>query len=371
MDNVQWINMLKLRASYGISGNDGIGNYDQYGVYGTSAYNGYATATPASIPNPDLGWEENTAFNVGLDFRLFRRFSGTLEYYKRITSEMLLDVPLSRTSGFSSMRQNIGELENSGIEFNIDAEVLKGDLNLNIFANVAYNKVELTDLAGEEEISDGFWRRHRLGGGYADYYVYDYAGVDPANGMGLWRTEDGEMTYEYSKANRIYKGQVEPDFVGGFGFDVSWKGLSLMANFEYKLGHSVYVMESRYTNSDGYNWGSNQSKDLLRHWKKPGDITDVPKPLVNNSSGANEWGTSRYLYKGDYLRFKTLTLAYQLPRNLIEKAKLNQAKIYVSADNLYCWHNVPYYDPERNVTGGGYTPYPQTRTITFGVELGL
>ena len=371
MSDLDWVNMLKLRASYGISGNDGIGIYDQYGTYGAAVYNGIGAMNPTRIPNPNLTWELNTTYNFGLDFALMQNLQGSFEYYQRGTTEMLLSMPISRTAGASAFRINIGEMVNRGLEANLTYNMNLGDVMLNLRGNAGRNKVEILDLGGEEEIAHGFWRRFRIGGGYSDYYVYDWAGVNPANGQSLYYNEDGNLTPSYTEARRVYRGNMEPSIFGGFGYDLFWRGFGLSMFFEFKLGHYVYIMESRYTRSDGFNWGSNQNADLLNHWKEPGDMVSNPKPLVNNQMGANEWGTSRFLEKGDYLRFKDLTLSYTLPPSILQNAGIQNARVFVNAVNLYTWHDVSYWDPERDVTGGGYIVFPMARTLSFGVELGF
>lgn len=365
------IDMLKLRASYGINGNDGIGAYDQYGTYGSQSYNAVIGMNPVRIPNTALAWELNSTYNIGLDFALLRNLQGSIDYYHRTTSEMLLDIPISRTSGATSFRVNTGELVNQGLEANLSYDILTGPVQWSMRGNVARNQVELVDLGGEEEIGDGFWRRFRLGGGFSDYYVYEYAGVNPVNGLALYRDADGLMTHRWARANRVFEGKIEPDFFGGLGTDIGWRGLNLSVFFEFKLGHYVYIMESRYTRSDGMNWGSNQNTQLLDHWKEMGDHVPNPKPLVFNATGSNEWGTSRFLERGDYLRLKDITLSYNLPREIIQRAGLSNARVYLNAVNLYTWHDVSYWDPERDVTGGGYIVFPQAKTFSIGVELGL
>jgi len=365
------IDMLKLRASYGINGNDGIGAYDQYGTYGSASYNAVLAMNPTRIPNTGLSWELNSTYNVGLDFAFFNKLQGSVEYYHRTTSDMLLSMPISHTSGATSFRINIGELVNQGLEANLAYNILSGPVNWSLRGNIARNMIELTDLGGEEEIGDGFWRRFRLGGGFSDYYVYDYAGVNPLNGLALYYNEDGDLTQRWADARRVFRGKIEPDFFGGFGSDLSWKGFTLSMFFEYKIGHNVYIMESRYTRSDGMSWGSNQNADLLDYWKQPGDVVPNPKPLVQNATGSNEWGTGRFLEKGDYMRLKDLTLSYNLPRNLIQRTGLNNARLYLNAVNLYTWHDVTYWDPERDVTGGNYIVFPQSKTFSIGIELGL
>ncbi len=373
MASLDMIDMLKLRASYGVNGNDAIGNYESYGVYGSRTYNGLGGLAPDQLANPELTWEENTTWNIGLDFTLYKRFNGTLEYYQRVTSEMLLDQPLSYTTGFGELRKNIGEMMNKGVEFALDIDVLKdGDFDWSVGMNIAYNQVELTDLATDDEfIPDGFWRRHVVGGGYSDFYVYDWAGVNPTNGEGLWYDDNGDLTNNANAARRVFKGQVEPDYQGGFNTHFGWKGFTFDAYFEYKLGHYVYIMEHRYTDADGYNYGNNQTVYSLDYWKEPGDVVANSIPIANNSTGTNQWGTSKYLEKGDYLRFKSISLGYNIPDKFVEKAKLNSARITFNVDNVYCWHDVNYWDPERSISGGGYAIYPIPRTYSVAVRLGF
>ncbi|HUS86342.1 MAG TPA: TonB-dependent receptor [Bacteroidales bacterium] len=379
MEGLSWLNMAKVRSSYGINGNASIGNYASYGVYGSRTYNGLGGMSPDNLANPDLTWEGNASFNVGLDFALFGRIQGTVEWYNRTTTDMLLDMPLSRTTGFSSLRRNIGEMKNTGIEFNFNGDILNTpDMKWNLGFNISFNDTEITDLGGEEVVADGFFRVHVLNGeGSSQYNVYDWAGVNPANGNGLWWTEDpdtgerGTLSENYNDARRFYSSKVDPDYIGGFSTLFQWKGVSLSAYFNFSAGNSVLIMERRYATSDGYSFLDNQEAGLLDYWKEPGDIVSAPKPIPWNNSNSNAWGTSRFLEDGSFLRFKNVTLSYNIPKQWAEKVYLNNARIYVNMVNVYVWHGVSYWDPERTYTGGGYVTYPIPRTITFGLDLGF
>lgn len=374
MSGLDMIDLLKLRASYGINGNDNIGTYNSYGVYGPRTYNGLGGLAPDQISNPSLTWEENASWNIGLDFTVYKRLTGSFDYYQRTTTKMLLDVPLSRTTGFNKLRQNIGELNNKGYEITLDAKILDGgDIDWSVGFNYAHNQVTLVDLATEDDyISTGsFWTRHVVGGGIADYYVFDWAGVNPTNGEGLWYDDNGNITNNASLARRVFKGQIEPDYQGGFNTHFGWKGFTLDAYFEYKVGHYVYIMEHRYTDADGYNFGNNQTSYSLGYWEEPGDITGNPKPVAYNSSNSNAWGSSKFLERGDYLRFKNISLAYNIPTKIVEKAKLSSLRITFNVENVYCWNDVSYWDPERDIYGGGYAIYPQPRTYTLGLRVGF
>lgn len=366
------VNYLKLRASYGTVGNFNIGNYSHYGTYSTNEYNLNPTSYPSNLPNDDLTWEVNNEFNAGLDLVLFQKLNLNLDFYNRITSDMLLNVQLPGTTGFTSQLRNTGKLSNTGVELHLDGDVIKtGSLKMNIGLNLAYNKTKLLDLGGEDQILDSWNKVHRLNESFSQWYVWDWAGVNPLTGMGMWYDVDGNLTERYENAARVTAGQVEPKFVGGITFNASWKGLSLDALFEFKTGHYVYVMESTYTKSDGWYIGHNQVASQLDHWKEPGDIVPNPKPIANNTSNSNSWKSSRWIEKGDYLRFKHLRLNYSLPMKVVAAAKLASVNVYAEASNIYAWHDVSYWDPERSYDGDIYSTYPLPRQLLFGIKLGF
>ncbi len=370
--DVSWVDMLKLRASYGTNGNHGIGDYDQYGTYGSVEYNGIVGMGPSNPANPKLQWEKSTSYNVGLDFNIFRDISGGIDYYQRTTTDMLLDRPLSRTSGFSEMRQNVGELSNKGLEFQINYDVFKGPLSWTVGANISANRSEIVDLGDVDQMESYSSRMFYFEGEQMfTYYLYDYYGVNPVNGEALWRSEDGSLTNDYNNANRIKAGSPEPDYFGGITTNVSYKGLSLDVTLEYKIGNEVLIEENRYLNSDGYNWGSNHSNTSLDYWRKPGDITKTPKPIANNPTNSNGYRSTRWMQDGSYTRIKDITLSYQLPQSILSKLKMSNARVYFSALNLYTFHGVDYWDPERGVDGMGFGIYPMTKSAIFGIDITL
>ncbi len=368
MDGVEPINELKLRASYGVNGNDNIGEYEQWGIYSPVTYNGAAGMAPDQPDNPDLTWEVNTSYNVGLDFTLLERVTGTFDYYYRETTDMLLDTPLSYTSGFSSLRQNIGSLENKGFEGLINVNVLQGPVTWDVGVNFAHNKSKILSLGTEDQIIDGRLI-HKVGESLYRYYLRDYAGVNPANGDALWYTADGKLTNVYADAPQKVMGCPEPTLTGGFNTNVSWKGISFAMNLEFKLGNQVLIEEQRYLNSDGSNWGSNQANTALDYWKEPGDISRNPKPYANNTNNSYGYRNSRWMFDGDYLRIKNVTLSYTLPQKIAQRASLGNVRVYASAVNLYTFHNVDFFDPERGVDGMGFGIYPMTKSLMGGLEI--
>jgi hypothetical protein len=366
--------VLKLRASYGINGNDNIGNYAQWGLYGSIQYNGVNGMAPANLSNSDLTWELNKSYNIGLDFGILQRITGTFEFYQRKTTDMLLAKPLSRTSGFASFTDNIGEVQNTGYEALISANMINGNVKWDLGFNISHNKSKILSLAsGEDQFIDAFNNRivHKVGESMYMFYLFDYAGVNPVNGDALWYDEEGKLTNQYAKARQVVAGSPEPKFTGGFSSTLSMKGFTLDINFEFRSGNQVIIEENRYLNSDGYFWGANQANTSLDYWKNPGDITRNPKPLPDNQTQSNGFVSKRWMQNGDYLRIKNLTLAYVVPSKFTDKARINQIRIYASAINLYTFHKVNFWDPERGVDGTGFGIYPQTKKIMFGIELSL
>jgi len=368
MESVGAINLLKLRASYGVNGNDRIGNYEHWGIYGPTQYNGVGGMAPVQPANPDLTWETNTSYNIGLDFGFMKRFSGSIEYYYRQTTDMLLDVPLSRTSGFTSLRQNIGTLDNQGVEALLNIDILTGTVQWNASFNIAANRSKIVDLGDEEQIIASSII-YKEGEPLYSYYLYQYAGVNPVNGLALWKNDDGELSENFSDATKKIYGSPEPAFIGGFSTDVSWEGISLSASFEFKTGNDVLLKENRYINSDGYNWGNNYAYTNLDYWKQPGDIANNPKPIANNTTNSATFHNPRWMMDGSYLRVKNITLSYTLPADWTRKAKIENLRIYGSAVNLWTFHDVDFFDPERGIDGMGYGIYPISKSFVIGLDL--
>ena len=372
LKNKTWLDMLKVRGSYGVNGNNNISAYQQYGLYGTVTYNGVTGMMPSSPANDNLSWEKNNSWNAGLDFHLFKRLSGNIDVYKRTTTDMLLWKSLSRTSGFTSALQNIGSMENKGIEFQLDYELIKKkDFNWSVGFNIAHNKTTILDLGDDEMLAySGDSRlQHIVGNSMFTYYLLDYYGVNPVNGEALFVTEDGSLTNDYNKARYIEAGSPEPDYTGGVNTTLSWKGFTLSAVGEFKGGNEVLIIENRYLQSDGNQMSMNQAKSALNYWKKPGDTNCNPKPVAGNTSNSYSYGTDRYVEKGDYFRVKDVTLAYNLPKNMLRKAGVGACKVYVSGLNVFTFHDVNFWDPERGIDGMGYGVYPMTKSFVVGLDL--
>jgi len=378
MKNQHIFDLLKLRVSYGVNGNNGIGPYRAYGVYATTAYNGAAGLRPSRPSNDNLSWERNLTWNAGLDFGFLNRFNASLDLYTRDTEDMLLNKTVPQTSGFSSNFVNIGKINNKGIEFKLDADIVRSkNLNWSAGFNISFNKSKVLDLAGVEFITatltDGSGStdarlRHAVGRSVYSYYLYDYYGVNPLDGMPLWRTKDGEITNNFNQAGMIYAGSPEPKYTGGFYTSVDWKGLNLSAFLEFKGGNNVVMAEKRYLMSDG-NQNMNQLAKALNYWKNPGDTGVNPKPVWQHTSNSYSASSTRWMQRGDYTRIKDVTLSYTLPKKISDKLQLSNLKLYVSGINLYTFHKVDWFDPERGVDGMGWGIYPMTKSFIGGIEV--
>ena len=372
MQNLKWLQVLKLRASYGVNGNNNIELYQQYGTYTSSIYNGITGLRPSTPANPDLSWEKNYTWNVGIDFHFLKRFSGSIDVYSRKTTDMLLDKSQSSTSGFNTATTNIGSMRNSGIEFQFDANIIdNADWKWNVGLNLAHNSSKILELAGDEMMSysEDSRLRHIVGEHMFTFWLKDYYGVNPVNGEALWRTEDGELTNDYNSAAWVKSGSPEPKLTGGLNTNLSWRDLTLSVATEFKAGNKVMIIENRYFTSDGNQMSMNQQKNAMNYWRKKGDTGVNPKPIAGNSTNSYSFSSNRFIEKGDYFRIKDVTLSYNLPQQWISKAGISSTRIYASALNLFTFHDVNFWDPERGIDGMGYGIYPVTKTFIVGLDL--
>lgn len=377
LKNVDWLNTLKIRASYGVNGNNNISRYLAYGLYATSAYNGITGMLPSRVANPELSWEKNKTWNVGVDFAFFDRFNGSVDVYKRNTEDMLLAKQVPQTSGFSSNTMNIGSIENRGVELMLEGDIMRtNDITWTAGFNISFNRSEVLDLAGSEFLTatdprsgDSSPVRIVPGKSMYTFYVRDWYGVNPSNGEGLFYAEDGSLTNDRNKARYIYAGSPEPKALGGFNTQFSWKGLSLSAFFEYTIGNKVM-------NANTYGWYDDDINTpvnnlALDYWKKPGDTATNPKPVYGSSTVYYAGYSTRFIQNGSYLRIKDITLSYTLPQNISKKAGMNNVKVYVSAINPYTFHDVAgVFDPELGSlgydSGGGYS---MVKSFIGGLEI--
>ncbi len=380
----RWLNVLKLRASIGNTGNfSGINNYEALGLSGFGKYNNQSTNIPIQLPNPNLTWEKKLKRDIGVDFEILNgRISGTFEYYNESTTALLFQLPVSQTTGFSSVYKNIGALYNRGLDISLSGDIIKSKgLKWTVFANTNYNQNKVTQLyAGTNEIQNGGVSVIKPGEPIYTFKLVRYAGANSQTGAAQYYDKNGNITETYSSSNAVvlHGKNPNPKFFGGFGTNVSYKGFDLAANFTYSFGGYTYNNQLQILDSWGDGVYTNQSTLALNYWKKPGDVNVLPKPDPNSGSQAQL--LDYYLQKDDYIRFKTLTLAYTLPKDLTNRFKIASLRVFVTGQNLLTINPQHFFgDPEIGIGSSennllipgqqNLWSYANTRQFTFGVNL--
>jgi len=387
MQNIEWVSLLKVRTSYGLTGNSevlssatsasaGVLNYPSYGLYGSGyGYGGQPGLAPSQLANNDLRWEQTAQFDFGVNVGLFNgRVEIEADYYNKQTSDLLLGVKLPATSGYTSYMKNLGDLENKGFEFGLTTHnIVNSNFKWDTDFNLGLNRNKIKNIDGNI-ISSGVSQAME-GEPIGVFYTVEYAGVDPENGDALFYDLEGNKTNVYSSSNRKICGDPNPDFVGGLTNTVSYKGLSLKVFVQFSYGNDIYRNGGRfYNNNMGSIW--NQSTEMLDRWQQPGDITDVPQLRAFSTNGSQN--SSRYIEDGSYLRFKDITLAYQLPKSILEPVGLKAVRVYAQAQNYFTITNYKGNDPE--VTSNGvanigqgvtFLEAPTPKIIMFGVNVSL
>ena len=370
LDNVDWLTTAQLALSTGTSGNSSIPNYDHLAlVAGGANYNDQMGIYPLQSGNEDLGWEKLWTTNLALHLGFWNRLNADVEFYNKNTSDMLMSVPVSYADKGEGFRwDNIGAMVNRGFELQLNADVVRrGDFVWNVSANVSYNHNEITELyngLNEYELSSTSTKLV-VGHSVGEFYVNRYAGVNPANGDALWLTKDGEVTTEFNESDKVMIGKsyIAP-WQGGFGTALSWRGLSLSAQFAWVADRWMFNNDRFFEESNGLYSTYNQSRRILYDgWKQPGDITDIPR------YGVTPQMDSRFLENASFLRLKNVMLSYSLPSNLLRKSKFfTSARIYVQAQNLFTFTAFTGIDPE--ASGNVYqAQYPMSRQYSMGVDL--
>ncbi len=368
---------LKLRASYGVNGNAGIGNYDWRSSFAfTTSYNGIPGSAQTSVGNPNLTWEQNKPLDIGLEVGLFKnRIILETDYYIRKTDNLLLNEPLSATSGFLTYPNNIGAMENKGVEVTIHAVPVKTkDFSWNVSLNASWNKNEVTKLRADATEIVGNPFTIKVGEDVQSYYLRQWAGADPDNGDPLWYTNaaKNETTNDFTQAERVIVGSASPKGFGGITNTFTYKFLTLDAQFNYQYGNYIYNQWDFIFLGDGAFFGLNNVRKQLDRWQSPGDITDVPAYVAGNGNSSNEVST-RYLYKGDFIRLRNLTLGFELPTSLANKIHVSKLNVYVRGTNLWTktFDKNITMDPEQPINGLSDLQFFIPRTFTAGINIHL
>ena len=363
-----WLKDLQFRVSYGSTGNSGIDPYLALGLVGASStmYIDASGTVIANASNPDLTWEKVKTFNIGLSGRLFDRVDFDLQYYDKVTSDMLMSIPYSYTTGFSAGYGNVAEMYNRGFDFTIGVDIIKNkDWYWNVKVNGNYNKNKVTKLfQGLDQYVLGDFQMLEVGHDMGEYYMVRWSHVDPADGQSVWLDKDGNYTKIYSEANRVQTGKswIAP-WSGGLSTTVAWKGLQLDVQFTGMFDRYMFNNERMWLEDPQANGTYNMAASMLNMWTTPGQKTDIP------AANAVRQGDTMWLEDASFVRLKYLQLSYTLPKNWLDQTGfIKGAKVFLVGRNLLTFTGYKGYDPEVNNTMT-FGNYPNTRQYSIGAQL--
>ena len=368
LSDVSWLNDLRLKVSYGTTGNSGISEYRAMGLVGNSggyAYNGGSVIYTMNASNPELSWETVKNLNVALGLKVIDRISLDVEFYNKQTEDMLLNIPYSYTTGFSAGWGNVGSMRNRGVDVTLGADIFKDrNFTWSVSANFNYNKNEITELYGNVEQYEGGGNYNiiKKGQPYGSFYLVEWAGVDPRDGNNMYYDLNGNITKQYSESNRrvLDKSWIAP-WSGGISTQLSWKGISVSADFSWMAEKYVMNMDRYFYENPKFD--GNKSVALLNMWQKPGDVTNIASP---NSAMQED---THLLENASFFRLKNLTISYTFPKMWMKRTGfIENLRVYGVGRNLLTFTPFNGYDPEINsyMTLGGY---PNTRQYSVGVEV--
>lgn len=401
-----WLSSLKLRASYGISGNFNIGNYEYYALLGQSNYvfgKGEGALSnglyPSTAGNPDLGWEKTAMFNVGLEFSLFNMLTFELDVYTSTTSDMLLDVPVAEYSGFSTVPMNIGKVNNKGVEFSLSTTNTWGDFTWNNRFNISANRNKVVDLGGVDEMittQESVTFITKVGEPIGNYYTLvtdgvfanqaeidnsqdadiskrKYAHVSGAK-PGDFRFKDMNGDMEINENDRTITGNYMPDFTYGYSTELKYKNVDLSVAMQGVQGNEIANIFRRYINN--MEGGGNCQIDALDRWQSESNPGSGQVVRANRSAtGMNGTTSTWHIEDGSYLRVKNITLGYTLPEKWLDGAGISRTRVYFSTQNPFTFTKYSGYNPEVNMKGTSLTPgidygtYPLAKSFVFGVNV--
>ena len=403
MEDFTNVDMLKFKFSFGQNGNDNIGNYyaylDQYQLTGSDGV--FNDATLAYKGNPDITWETSNNLNVGFDVSFFKgMLSGTVEYYQRQVSDMLFNIPVPSSLGYSSIPMNIGSMRNNGVEIEVNYRpVDTRNITWDVYANLTIPSNKVIKLAPELLDGEGKWlsgsRVFREGESMYQLYLSKYAGVDPETGLALYWARNpiideatgeqleinGILQYDQSEeyatsdwteayySNRVSTGNIMPKGYGGFGTTLNVYGFDLSATFAYQFGGRVYdnSYASFMSSFKAASIGQNFHKDLLNAWSQPGDITSVPRMGTEDQYPVSL--SDRFLVSSNYISLNNITCGYTIPERITKKAALSNVRIYFSAENVALWSRRKGLDPRQGFVASSNDTYSPIRCFSGGIRL--
>lgn len=375
---VCWLDELKIRLSCGVTGTLPSSEYGHLGLvrYGTN-YGDLPGMSPTVFPSPDLAWERNRSLNAGVDARFWGCLSLSVDYYDRLTKDLLQDVPVSLTTGLGTHLRNVGELRNRGIEAEMELRCGRVEgISWESRLVLAHNRNEIVRLYGGKDIIDGsrIWRE---GESLTSFWSREWAGVDPDTGEERWVKNstvgggglDRSLTKNGNEAEKVIVGNADPKLTGGWGNRLSWKGIDVNFLFSFSLGGHVMDDLWTYTESDGRIAYTTIGVKQGKRWQKPGDLTRVPRRINSYTYGLH--GSSRHLYSTDHLRLKSLMVSVRMPVKWLRGTGLSAVRLYTAGNNLLTWSAYDDLDPEQGIGGFTTFAFPVMKSCTFGVEIML
>lgn len=370
LKDVEWLNDLSLSVNYGTTGNDsGTGSYGYFGSYGVGGlYNGESSLGIASMSNPDLTWETTAKWNVGLNFSIFDRAHFQVDFYRNKSTDMLMSIPYSMTTGFSSGIGNVAAMTNTGVEANVDVDILKTkDFYWSFKANVGYNKNEITELfqGRDEYVLALTGLKMAVGHAYGEFFQVRFAGVDPMTGAPLYYDKDGNKTKKFNEErDAVFLGKKRyAPWTGGFGTNFRYKNVSLIADFAWVAGKYMMINDDYFIANPQLATGWNQRVEMLNIWTTPGQITDIPGAKYDVQF------TDQMLQNASFLRMKTLSIQYEFPKKWMQATRyIKGVKVFGIARNLFTITPFEGYDPEPDQNLVQFN-YPNTRQFVFGAEI--
>lgn len=370
LKDVEWLNDLSLSFNYGTTGNDsGAGSYDYLGLYTDGGlYNGESSIGIAQMKNEKLTWEKTAKWNVGLNFSIFDRAHFTVDFYRNKTTDMLMSIPYSMTTGYSAGIGNVASMTNTGIEADVDVDILKTkDFYWSFKANVGYNTNEITELfqGRDEYVLSNEGMKLAVGHAYGEFYLVRFAGVDPQTGAPLYYDKDGNKTKKFNEErDAVFTGKNRfAPWTGGFGTNFRYKNVSLIADFAWVAGKYMMINDDYFIANPQLATTWNQRVEMLNIWTTPGQITDIPGAKYDVQF------TDHMLQNASFLRMKTLSIQYDFPKKWMQATRyIKGVKVFGIARNLFTITSFEGYDPEPDLNLVQFN-YPNTRQFVIGAEI--
>ncbi|WP_461094330.1 SusC/RagA family TonB-linked outer membrane protein [Spirosoma gilvum] len=382
MQQFQFLTDLKLRTSYGFTGNEQIGDYQFLGTWASTTYSGATGVGPVALANANLQWERTREANIGLDASFYNgRFTVTIDAYDNLTNKLLFAQPIPQTTGFSTVQGNIGKVSNRGIELTISTVNINKAVRWSTDFNVSHNENKVVELASEQPVFRGYSANGVTatnvilpGQPLGTFWGLKFLGVDPATGDAIYDDKNGDGRITPDDGQVI--GNAQPKLFGGLTNKVSWKGFEVSAFVQGSYGNSILNLTYETLVNTGTDIQNNQARQALKRWQKEGDITSVPRYVYQNTY--NNYHSSRFLEDGSFLRLKNVTVGYTIPKKLIERFKLSSARVYASGTNLWTLTRYSGPDPEVSTLDGStsaqgidFFTLPQVKTVFVGLSVGF